>query len=392
MPGYADGMTQAPLPVWFDAHLDLAFLAETGRDMHVDPDQARGRYRPAAVTLPSLAVGGVGMVLATVFTEAVDDPSKTGAETGAFAYPLGDADAAYVSGMRQLKLYHAWRDAGVLHLPTAISPAELSHGCGPRAEDADARVSTNPVAPLTAGILVENADPISTPDDLELWRDGGVVAVGLTWMTRGRYACGNAVPSDEPGSGLTDQGRAFVARMDALGLVHDASHLNDRSLADLFDATEHRVVASHSNSRALFDPERINGGGNQRHLTDDAIREIVRRDGVIGLNLCSSFLDESCWETGRARLSDGVAHIEHVCEIAGNRDHVGLGSDMDGGFPASRLPEGIDTPADLCRLAEALRDRGWSDDDIARFTHTNWLRVFPALAGAREMQIGHTTG
>lgn len=345
---------------WFDAHLDLAFLAETGRDMHVDPAKSRGRYTPAAVTIPSLAEGGVRAVLATVFTEAVPDPSEPGAETGAFAYPLGNDDAAYVSGMRQLKLYHAWRDADLIRLPAATQPG-------------------SPDAPLTAGVLVENADPISSPDDLDLWAEGGTVAVGLTWMTRGRYASGNAVPSDEPDSGLTDLGKAFVARMDEFGLVHDASHLNDRSLADLFDATDRRVIATHSNCRALFDPASTHGGQNQRHLTDDAIREIISRDGVIGLNLCSAFLDESCWDDGRAAISDCVAHIEHVCALAGNRNHVGLGSDMDGGFPATRLPKEINTPADLSKLADALRNKGWPDSDLALFTSENWARVFPAL-------------
>jgi hypothetical protein len=107
----------SPTHTWFDAHLDLAFLAETGRDMHAEPSDSRGRYRPAAVTLPSLAAGGVRTVLATVFTEAVPDPSRPDAETGEFAYPLGDADAAYVAGMRQLKLYHAWHDAGLVACP-----------------------------------------------------------------------------------------------------------------------------------------------------------------------------------------------------------------------------------------------------------------------------------
>ena len=174
-------------PDWFDAHLDLAFLAETGRDMHTDPDECRGRYQPAAVTLPSLAEGGVRRVLATVFTEAVEDPSAPDAETGAFAYPLGNRDAAYVCGMRQLKLYHAWQDAGLVSLPNR-EPARA-----PEAEP-----------PLRAGVLVENADPITDPDELDLWVEGGVVAIGLAWVTRGHYASGNGVPSEGVDTGLTD--------------------------------------------------------------------------------------------------------------------------------------------------------------------------------------------
>jgi membrane dipeptidase len=345
--------TVSPEPSWFDAHLDLAFLAETGRDMHTEPEESRGRYQPAAVTLPSLAAGGVRRVLATVFTEAVTDPSAPDAETGAFAYPLGNRDAAFVCGMRQLKLYHAWQDAGLIALPNR-EPAETP--------------ASPP--PLRAGVLVENADPITGPDDLDEWVAGGVVAIGLAWATRGHYACGNGVPSGGPGTGLSDAGRALVRRMDELGVVHDASHLNDRSLADLFDATDARVVASHSNCRALMD------GENQRHLTDDAIREIVRRDGIIGLNLCSSFLDQAAWKSGRATIDDCVRHIEHICDVAGDRTHVGMGSDMDGGFTAARLPAGIDRPGDMGRIADALRDKGWGDAEIADFREGNWRRVF----------------
>ena len=75
-------------------------------------------------------------------------------------------------------------------------------------------------------------------------------------------------------------------------------------------------------------------------------------------------------------IADAVRHVEHICTIAGNPDHVGLGSDMDGGFAADRLPEGIDTPADLARLAEALRDAGWNVADIAKFRTGNWRRIF----------------
>jgi len=359
-PGSAGlGFVDSPMPdqpnasPWFDAHLDLAFLAETGRDMHVEPEQSRGRYQPAAVTFPSLIEGNVAQMLATVFTEAVEHPEKPGSETGAFAYPLGSRDAAYVSGMRQLKLYHAWQDAGVFSLPNRTPAADIE---------------SQPM--VRAGVLIENADPITDPDDLEQWVAGGVVAIGMTWMSPGHYAHGNSVPSESSNSGITEAGRALVKNMDTLGVVHDASHLNDRSLADLFEATDSRIIASHSNCRALLD------GENQRHLTDDAIKEITRRDGVIGLNVCSAFLDQKCWESGRATIDDCVRHIERICEIAGHRCCVGLGSDMDGGFTADKLPEEISLPRDFELIANALRGRGWPDSDIEGFRSGNWNRVF----------------
>ncbi|TVQ58106.1 MAG: hypothetical protein EA377_00370, partial [Phycisphaerales bacterium] len=83
----------------------------------------------------------------------------------------------------------------------------------------------------------------------------------------------------------------------------------------------------------------------------------------------------------RATIDDCIAHVEHVCEVMDHRRGVVLGSDMDGGFPPSHLPIELDHPRHLHRLADALRDRGWSDDDVAGFQHLNWQRILhPALA------------
>lgn len=326
-----------PALPWFDAHLDLAYLAELGRDMHAELSDCRGRQLPAAVTLPSLHAGHVRACLATVFTEPLE-PGATSDEPS--AYPTGDALAAYRAGMRQLKLYQVWRSAGVV--------ADL------HAKDATA---------LRVGILVENADPITSPDDLPLWTDAGVVAVGLTWTRQGRYAHGNTVESS-PTTGLTPAGRDLVRALDAAGIVHDASHLNDRSLAELLDLATGRVIASHSNPRALLaDP------ANQRHLTDDAIRAIASRGGIIGLNLFSKFL---AGPDRPATIADAVRHITHVCDLVGDRAHIGLGSDMDGGFTADKLPTGIRTPSDLTKLADALSVAGWTDREIGGFAWGNW--------------------
>ena len=128
--------------------------------------------------------------------------------------------------------------------------------------------------------------------------------------------------------------------------------------------------------------EGLGGGGmgeNQRHLHDDWIREIARRGGVIGLNLYGNFLTRERAPEGQATLAtldDAVAHVLHICELTGSREHVGLGSDMDGGFGADMMPSGVRRPADLDRLAEALAKRGFDDADLAAFTHGNWARVF----------------
>ncbi|MCA9303173.1 MAG: dipeptidase [Phycisphaerales bacterium] len=341
---------------WFDAHLDLAYLAEHGRDMHAGLDDCRGRYQPAAVTLPSLNEGKVTGCLGTVFTEGID-PNDPDAETGAFTYPFGDADAAYRAGMRQLLLYKSWFEAGVIDRMPMRGQTRESNG-----------------APLRLGVLVECADPIADPDELDHWVEGGVVAIGMAWSNQSRYAGGNGTDHTKPGNGLTDLGRALARRMDELGVVHDLSHLSQRATDELLGLTDRIVIASHSNSRVLMgDPDsRI----SQRHLSDATIAEICRRGGVIGFNLLGDFITPGLKKPDRAKIGDCVRHIEHVCAIADSRACIGLGSDMDGGFGADGLPEGINSPSDLVILAEALRDAGWSDTDIAGFAHGNWERFW----------------
>jgi membrane dipeptidase len=345
---YHPGMTKVLHDGWFDGHLDLAFLAETGRDMHAATDDCRGRYQPASITLPSLAEGKVRACFATLFTEAVEDPSAPGAETGAFAYPMGDADAAYRATMRQLKLYHTWRDAGIIQM--------LNKRGSPVPTD----------GPLTVGVLMEGADAIRDPDDLAEWAEGGVVMIGLTWRVQGRHAGGDAT-----GKPLTDSGRALIPAIDDAGIVLDVSHLSQRSLDEVLTLTDRPVVASHCNCRSLLD------GTTERHLSDDAIREITRRGGVIGVNLVDTFLKPP-GRKGPATIDDVCDHIEHIAQLAGRRDAVALGSDADGGFPADRLPAGIRTPADFNKITDALTARGWSDSEISGFRFENWARFWSA--------------
>ncbi len=331
--------------IWFDAHLDLAYLAETGRDMHVEPAQSRGRYQPAAVTLSSLQEGQVCACLGTIFTEAIEDISAPDAETGQFAYPMGDASAAHVCGMRQLKLYQAWEQAGLIKL---MKPR------GQELLDSDASC-------LQLGVLMECADPIVDPSELEQWVKGGVIAIGLAWWHQGRYAGGNGVKT-----GLTSLGRELVHAMDEQGVVHDASHLCQQSIEDLFSETDKSVVATHSNSRALMDQDL------PRHLADESILEIGKRGGIVGLNLYSRFLMTSYKTNSRASINDCVRHIEHVCSIMERRTGVGLGSDMDGGLTARDLPEGINLPRDLNQIADALLASGWSEQEVQGFAWGNW--------------------
>ena len=340
---------------WFDAHLDLAYLEMLGRDMTADPANVTGPDLPAAVTLPSLAEGAVTHTLATIFTEPRANPAEPGV-----AYDPADPHQAHHAGVEQLNAYHRWVRDGMLRLPTSrLAPARG--------------------APLTAGILIENADPIASPEDLEWWRDRGVVAIGMAWWADSRYAAGNG---NSDNAGVTDLGRALVAEADRLGITHDASHLSQRAVDDLFDLTDARIIASHSNARALLG-DRENKDW-QRHVDDRTIRSIAARDGVIGLNLALNFITYPADQNARPTIANAVDHVCHICDLTGSRAYVGLGSDMDGGFSAARLPGGINRPADLERLTDELASRGFSDEDIGAFRFGNWARIFPHIAGESD--------
>ncbi|MEM1424182.1 MAG: membrane dipeptidase [Planctomycetota bacterium] len=354
---------------WFDAHLDLAYLAVCGRDMtrtletlHRPKNRVMaGPHPPASVTLASMREGGVCDALGTIFTEAGGN--------GPYAYASCDTDGAREAGLRQLRCYHNWvHDAGVrLTRFEHSTHAEPDEQDGPNAYASTTK--THSESTVRIGILIENADPIAGPDELAWWVERGVVAIGLSWAVMSRYAGGNTT-----GEGLTDLGRDMIDAMDGLGVAHDLSHLSQRAADELLARAKGPVMASHSNCRALLD------GANERHLDDATVREIVARGGVIGLNLCAPFVRHGVTQGQRPPIDDALRHVEHICDIAGDRAHVGLGSDLDGGFSANNLPEGIDRPADYERLAQGLAQRGWSDQELDAFASANWLGFFARAA------------
>lgn len=326
---------------WFDAHLDLACIALEGRDMLAD-EPVGGSNPPGAVTLPTLRRGDVRAALATIFIAPEGTPE-------AIAYKSGDAESASIAARRQIELYQSWAKAG----ECAIGLRGLS--------------TIAPTGPIRFALLVEGADGIRSPEELGWWVERGVVAISLAWAKQTRYAGGNTC---EPG--LTDLGRAMIREMDRLGVVHDTTHLSDASLRELFERAEGPIIATHSNCRALLDDGSLALGPRQRHLTDDSIREIGRRGGMIGSVLYSPFIIRGGKRDRRATLAEWADHVERQCELMGNRTQVGLGSDADGGFSALTLPEGVNRPRDYEKLAEALQNRGWNDAEVEGFAWKNW--------------------
>lgn len=217
--------------------------------------------------------------------------------------------------------------------------------------------------------LMEGADAIRQPAEVEDWYRRGVRLVSLSWASRSRYAGGNG----EPGP-LTDAGRELLAAMADVGMVLDLSHLAEEAFWEAVERYEGPLAATHANPRA-FAP-------GERQLSDPMIRALAARDGVIGIVPFNHFLRPG-WTAsdGKAAVSlrDVAAAIDHVCQVVGDAAHVGLGSDFDGGFGAESTPDGIETVADLRKLVEPLAERGYGEAEIAAVMGENWLRLFRAV-------------
>jgi membrane dipeptidase len=129
------------------------------------------------------------------------------------------------------------------------------------------------------------------------------------------------------------------------------------------------VMASHSNARAIVPSD--------RQISDEMIRAIAERGGVVGLNLYDEFLmPPQVYKTRLCRMDDFLAHVQHMCDLIGDAKHVAIGTDLDGGVGREQIPQEIQTIADLSKIGDALRTRGYSDDDVKNVMGGNWLRFF----------------
>jgi membrane dipeptidase len=322
-----------------DAHLDLSMNALSGRDiLQPAAQQPKSANLIATVGLPDLKAGRVGLVCATVFT-APSLNDQPGYRT---------VEEAHAQGQQHLNYYRQHESQG--------------HFRFVRWRDEIAGLTTEAPA-LNAILLMEGADPLRTPADAQPWFDAGLRIVGLAWK-RTRMAGGTGDPGP-----LTAQGIELVRELDRLHIIHDASHLAEESFWQLLKISDGRIIASHSNCRSIVPSD--------RQLSDEMIAAIVSRSGVIGINFYDRFLLPP-QEQGqrRAKLADVVKHIRCICDIAGNADHVAIGTDMDGGLGRDEIPEEITTSADLPRLADALTAGGFGPEETAKIMGGNWLRFF----------------
>jgi membrane dipeptidase len=339
-----------------DAHLDLAYNVTRGRDPRMPAAQQPVVDKEiATVGLPDLRAGGVGLICATIFCA----PAGYGDRVG-----YTSAEEARQQALAQLAWYRSCVDEGLIRFVTGTTGVPPV----PQDQGQDARGT------LDAILLLEGADALRSPADVEEWFNAGLRIVGLAWK-RTRYAGGTGAPGP-----LTPDGRALVRELDRMRIIHDASHLAEESLWNLLDLSSGPVIASHSNCRAIV-------GEGDRHLSDEMIRALAQRGGVIGVNFYDKFLlPRSEHGRRRATLADVVAHVSHICELAGSADHVGLGTDMDGGLGREQIPVEIRTSADLPRVAESLSAAGFGDKDVNAIMGGNWRRFFAAALPVASAQ------
>jgi membrane dipeptidase len=318
-----------------DAHLDIAYNASHGRAV-LSParEQQPDAEGIPTVGLPDLHAGGVGLVCATIFAEPHSD-THPGYKT---------PDEAHAAGMWQMQWYLDRETEG--HFRLVRSRTEL----------------TTQSTPLPIIVLLEGADPIRTPAQVPLWYDKGVRIVGLAWRQT-RYAGGTGCPGP-----LTADGVALVKALDKARIIHDTSHLAEESFWQLLDLTSGPVIASHSNCRHYVPTD--------RQLSDEMIKALIARGGVIGINFFDRFLIPHDQPKRRATLADVVRHMRHICDLAGSSHHVAIGTDMDGGLGRNEIPQEIQTSADLPKLADALNQAGFDDQAVKNIMGDNWRRFF----------------
>ena len=233
----------------------------------------------------------------------------------------------------------------------------------PTLPDLEATLDGGPPAAI---LHFEGAEPIE-PDleNLESFYERGLRSLGLVWARPNAFAHG--VPfrfpsSPDVGEGLTGEGKRLVAACNRLGLLVDLSHLNERGFWDVAAASDAPLVATHSNAHAL--------SPNSRNLTDAQIDEVGRSGGIVGITFHAGMLTEEGGIDLATPLARVIDHVDHIVGRIGV-DHVGFGSDFDG----AKVPNELGDASGLQRVAAALGDRGYSEDEIAKVAHGNWLRV-----------------
>ncbi len=359
-------MSDRPFPLIIDSHLDLAWNAiDWNRDLkqpvadirrrEIDekiPGKGRG---VGTVSFDDLRRGRVGLFIATLLARL----HRPGMMPAFQRYD--NMNVAYAATMGQLYYYKALEEQGVLRW---IKDAA--------ALDAHIKAWTEGNGdhePLGFILSMEGADPVLHPEQVQDWWDAGLRIIGPAHYGVSPYAHGTGTEG-----GLFPLGPALLKEMSRVGMILDVTHLSDQCFDEALDIYEGPVLASHHNCRALV--------SDQRQLTDEQIKRLIGRGAVIGAAMDTWMLVPG-WVRGQTMPEDtGVSlntvidHMDRVCQLAGNCRHAALGTDLDGGFGKEQSPVDLDTIADLQKVPDLLRARGYKEADVTAILYGNWVRFF----------------
>lgn len=362
-------------PIIVDAHEDLAWNMLTfGRDYALPAAETR-RLEQNTDTLTyngdtllgwaDYQSGHVAVVFSTLFASPRRlIPANWDVES------YDDAEEAHQVYWKQVEQYHRfvdrYPDQFRLVEDRAGLQSVLSYWIQPMPEEEDPARDDKP-RPVGLVILMEGAEGVRSPGELEKWWQGGVRIIGPAWA--GTRFCGG---THEPGP-MTSEGWSLLEGMQETGFVLDISHMDEKAALQVLDRYGGRIIASHANAKAL-----IKSVNSNRHLSNLVIEKLVERGGVIGLIPHNPFLDAS-WKVSDGKQSISLemvaAQIDFVCQVAGDARHAGLGSDFDGGFGYPATPAEINTIADLQKLVPLLQQKGYSAEDIRGIFGQNWLSL-----------------
>ncbi|NDV61602.1 peptidase M19 [Puniceicoccales bacterium CK1056] len=345
----------------FDAHLDLGMNAlewnrdytrplheirEREREMTDRPDRGKG-----TVCFPEMRKGQTGICVATLIGRYIKPSNRLRG--------WHSPEQAWAQTQGQLAWYRAMEEKGELSQITTVAQLDAAVELWTQ----DPPVS----APISYLLSLEGADSMVTIGHVERAYAQGLRAIGPANFGPGIYAQGTNARG-----GIGAKGAELLKEMDRLGIILDVSHLCDESFREAMDVFQGKVWASHSNCRKLVQHE--------RQFTSEQLQELITRGAVIGASLDAWMLVPG-WILGKTKpaetgvkLEHIVDHIDHVCQLAGNSLHAGIGSDLDGGFGLEESPMDLDSIADVQRLPAILKSRGYSDEDVANVMHRNFVR------------------
>ena len=353
-----------------DAHLDLAWNAlEWNRDLQQSIDQICEREKGmfdkpgranATVCLPELRKGNIGLIAATQIARYVAPGNPLpGWHSPEQAWAITQAQLAWYKTMEEQAEMTQIKDLRSLNIHL-----DIWDDAGP-----------NEQKPIGYILSLEGADSLITPAYLEKAYEYGLRAVGPAHYGPGRYANG----TDATGK-MTKEGLELLKKMEELNIILDATHLCDDAFWQAMDNFHGQVWASHNNCRALVD--------HNRQFSDDMIKVLIERGAVIGAAFDAWMIvpgwvrKKSMPKEMNCNIDKVIDHIDHICQLAGNTLHVGIGSDLDGGYGKEQCPYDLETIADLQNIPSLLQKRGYSNDDVENIMNRNWIRFLRKAWGS----------